>query len=241
MSDAPGTPDDQPGLSGHTERVPPPPVTGAGPELPPSTRPQKKSRLPQSKWGRVATEWGIVIVGALVVVVVIRAFLFQAYYIPSPSMYPTLHDGDRVMVNKLSYKVHGVHRGDIVVFNRPNCKGKELPSWATCNEGNEIKDLIKRVIGLPGDTIELRSGTVYVNGRALKESYVFKDANGHAVQSLPICAFPGSYKVPDGDVFVMGDNRTNSTDSRCFGPIHKSTIVGRAFIRVWPLGRIGFL
>jgi signal peptidase I len=143
-----------------------------------------------------------------------------------------------VIVNKLSYKFHDVNRGDIVVFDRPTCKGSDVPGWATCAESDKIKDLIKRVIALPGDTIELRDGRVWINGRDLSESYV------HGQTTDPICAFPSNpakYTVPKGDVFVMGDNRHNSTDSRCFGPIHTSRIVGRAFIRVWPLGRVAFL
>jgi len=231
VSDAPPTNDDRPGFAAQSDG-------GVGQSVP------KKSRLPQSKFGRWAVEWGIVIVGALLVVVVIRTFLFQAFYIPSPSMYPTLKVGDRVLVNKLSYEAHGVHRGDLVVFDRPTCKGKERPTWATCTEGGEIKDLIKRVIALPGDTYELRDGAVYINGQKLHEPYVAKEATGVQKQSLPICLFPTAsfkYVIPDGDVFVMGDNRTNSTDSRCFGPIPKSSIVGRAFIRVWPVSRIAFL
>lgn len=186
---------------------------------------------------RALIEWGIVIVGALVVVLVVRAFLFQAFYIPSASMEPTLRINDRVLVNKLSYKLHGVHRGDLVVFDRPDCKGAEMPAWASCNEASNIKDLIKRVIALPGDTITFRDGHVYIDGKLLKESYV----HGKPTQPLACAPFPPSYTVPKGDVFVMGDNRDNSTDSRCFGPIRKSSIVGRAFIRVWPLGRIAFL
>lgn len=176
------------------------------------------------------------VVGAVIVVLLVRTFLFQAFYIPSGSMEPTLKVHDRVLVNKLSYKVHSVHRGDIVVFDRPTCQSKDTPGWATCGESATIKDLIKRVVALPGETISLRDGAVVVDGRRLTEGYV------HGQTTEPICAFPRqSYKVPEGDVFVMGDNRHNSTDSRCFGPIPKSKIVGRAFIRVWPLGRIAFL
>jgi signal peptidase I len=208
------------------------PADGAG-----STSGGTPQKHRMSRTQRAIAEWGIVVVGAVIVVVVVRAFLFQAYYIPSGSMEPTLKINDRVLVNKLSYKAHGVHHGDIVVFDRPTCKGADVPEWASCTESDKIKDLIKRVIALPGDTIAFRDGAVYVNGKRLKESYT----HGKPSLVLSCAAFPATYQIPKGDVFVMGDNRTNSTDSRCFGPIHKSSIVGRAFIKVWPISRVGFL
>jgi signal peptidase I len=161
-----------------------------------------------------------IVVGALLLAVVVKTFLFQAFYIPSLSMYPTLDKGDRVLVNKLSYDLHDVHRGDLVVFERPP------------NEPTTIKDLIKRVIGLPGDVIEARDGVVYVNGAALVESYVDK---GDRTENLP------RQTVPDKSLFVMGDNRNNSEDSRVFGPIPEKTVVGRAFVRVWPFTRLSLL
>jgi len=153
---------------------------------------------------------------------VIKTFLFQAFYIPSESMEPTLKPGDRVLVNKLSYDLHHIHRGDIVVFKRP-------PAEA----GNPaIKDLIKRVIGLPGETIEQRGGRVYINGQPLNESYL---PAGTSTTNLR------RQVVPAGQYFVMGDNRSNSSDSRFIGPIPGSLIVGRAFIRVWPLSSVDLL
>jgi signal peptidase I len=169
---------------------------------------------------RNALEWVGIVVGALLLAVVVKTFLFQAFYIPSLSMYPTLDKGDRVLVNKLSYDLHDVHRGDLVVFERPP------------NEPTTIKDLIKRVIGLPGDVIEARDGVVYVNGAALVESYVDK---GDRTENLP------RQTVPDKSLFVMGDNRNNSEDSRVFGPIPEKTVVGRAFVRVWPFTRLSLL
>jgi signal peptidase I len=137
-------------------------------------------------------------------------------------MEPTLKPGDRVLVNKLSYDLHSIHRGDIVVFKRP-------PSEA----GNPaIKDLIKRVVGLPGETIEQIDGRVYINGHPLKESYL---PDGTVTTNLP------RRVVPPGTYFVMGDNRSNSSDSRFIGPIPGSLIVGRAFIRVWPLSSLDLL
>ncbi|MGH9084856.1 MAG: signal peptidase I [Acidimicrobiales bacterium] len=181
---------------------------------------------------RSIVEWVAVIVGALVVALVVKTFLFQAFYIPSASMEPTLEKGDRVLVNKLSYDLHDVNRGDVVVF--------ELPEDKIGPDG--IKDLIKRVIGLPGDTIETREGVVYVNDRRLDEPYLSDgtrtgdptNGNNPAIDRQV---------VPDETVFVMGDNRSNSHDSRYAdrGPIPIDSIVGRAFILVWPPGKIGSL
>jgi signal peptidase I len=166
-------------------------------------------------------EWVAVVGGALVVALVIRAFFLAAFYIPSESMVPTLEKGDRVLVNKLSYKLHDVHRGDVVVFERPP------------NEpDNGIKDLIKRVIALPGETIEVRDCKVLINGNALDEPYVKE-------WSRTCTAAPKV--VGNNEVFVMGDNRDDSQDSRFFGPISQNLIVGRAFVIVWPLTNIGWL
>jgi signal peptidase I len=170
---------------------------------------------------RSLVEWGAVIVGALLVALVIKTFLFQAFYIPSSSMVPTLKVGDRVLVNKLSYDAHAVHRGDIVVFERP-----------PTDHPDPIKDLIKRVIGLPGDALESRDGVVFVNGRRLEEPYL---ATGVRTDGL------NKITVPKGKVFVMGDNRGDSLDSRVFGPISEGLIVGRAFVRVYPVTDISGL
>ena len=199
---------------------PSPPRTAPATERPPAepehdTEPQRRSSV------RSAVEWVVIVVAALLAALLIKTFLLQAFYIPSDSMNPTLVQRDRVLVNKLSYHFHDVHRGDVVVFTRP--PGENDP---------KIKDLIKRVIGLPGDTIEGRDGQILVDGRTLKESYVAKNS--------PMSDFPAR-KVPPGHYFVMGDNRGNSKDSRVFGPIAKSLIVGRAFIRVWPLSKIALL
>lgn len=170
---------------------------------------------------RNLVEWVAIVVGALAVALLVKTFLIQAFFIPSLSMYSTLDEGDRVLVNKLSYKMHDVHRGDVVVFERPPGQ-----------PASEIKDLIKRVIGLPGDEIEARDGVVYVNGKKLDEPYLDK---GVITDNLP------DQKVPAGHIWVMGDNRTDSADSRVFGSIDEDTIVGRAFVRVWPLPDIGLL
>jgi signal peptidase I len=193
-----------------------PPVDG---DVLPAPEVSKSRR--RSNGTRQAIEWGVLIVGALVIALLIKTFLFQAFYIPSASMEPTLKIHDRVLVNKLSYHLHPVHRGDIVVFKAP---AEERTA--------QIKDLVKRVIGLPGDTIEAREGHVYVDDRLLSEPYLPK---GTVTDDLP------KQVVPANSYFMMGDNRQASSDSRVFGPIKRSTIIGRAFIRMWPVTHLGFL
>jgi len=193
----------------------PPEHDDVGP--PPPSGPVKKKRSTT----RSIIEWVAVVGGALIVALVIRAFFLAAFYIPSESMVPTLQKGDRVLVNKLSYKLHDVHRGDVVVFGRPP------------NEpDNGIKDLIKRVIGLPGETIEVRDCKVLINGQPLSESYV---------KSWTRTCTYAPHQIGSDEVFVMGDNRDDSQDSRYFGPIKESLIVGRAFVIVWPLTHLGWL
>jgi signal peptidase I len=170
---------------------------------------------------RSTVEWIVIVAAALLTALLIKTFLLQAFYIPSDSMNPTLVQHDRVLVNKLSYHFHDVHRGDIVVFERP--PGEIDP---------RIKDLIKRVVALPGETVEGRNGQVLIDGRALTEPYLPK-----GTQTTDFTA----QKIPPDKYWVMGDNRGNSKDSRVFGPIPKSLIVGRAFIRVWPISKISLL
>ena len=167
---------------------------------------------------RNAIEWVVIIAGALLVAFLVKTFLIQAFYIPSGSMLPTLQEQDRVLVNKLSYDLHGVNRGDIVVFESPQAEG-------------EIRDLIKRVIGLPGETVEARDGRILIDGQPIVEDYL-----GPGITTGPL----EPQTVPAGHYFVMGDNRGNSKDSRFFGPIPESVIVGRAFVKVWPLNHFRF-
>ncbi len=174
----------------------------------------------QASFGRFVAEWVVVLVGAVAFALVLRVALFQAFWIPSESMETTLQLQDRVLVNKLSYRLHDVNRGDVVVFRRPD------------DEQAEIRDLIKRVIGLPGDVVEGRDNSVWINGQRLEESYLADDE-----VILPF----GPITVEDGHVFVMGDNRDMSLDSRFFGTVPEERIVGRAFVLFWPLDRIGFL
>ena len=191
-------------------------------ELPPGDDPRPVDAEDASRARtRNAVEWVGIVVGALLVALVVKTFLIQAFFIPSLSMYSTLDKGDRVLVNKLSYHVHDIHRGDVVVFKRP----PGVPDTG-------IKDLIKRVVGLPGDRIESRDGHVYINDKLLRESYL--DA-GITTVNL------NRQIVPAHRIFVMGDNRGNSEDSRVFGPIKQDLVVGRAFILVWPIPQMHLL
>jgi signal peptidase I len=199
---------------------------GAPPEPPEDEPPgeapagEQKKRKKESGL-RNAVEWVVIIGGAFLVAFVVKTFLIQAFFIPSGSMLPTLHEDDRVLVNKLSYDLHDVHRGDLVVFERPE------------NEAaGQIKDLIKRVVGLPGERIESRDGDVYIDGDLLEEPYL---TDGTETTGLE----PQS--IPEGHVFVMGDNRGDSMDSRVFHAIDEDLIVGRAFVRVWPLPDLSLL
>jgi signal peptidase I len=169
---------------------------------------------------RNALEWAVVLVGAVLVALVLRALVFQAFYIPSESMESTLLVDDRVLVNKVSYHLHDVHRGDVVVFERPEY------------EAGEIRDLIKRVIALPGETLEIRGNSVYIDGKRLVEPYVDEGT---------VMEDHGPIVVPDGHLFMMGDNRDESQDSRWFGPIDQDLVVGRAFVLFWPVNRAGSL
>ena len=172
-------------------------------------------------------EWAVVLVGAIGLALLIKAFLFQAYYIPSPSMNPTLLEGDRILVNKLSYNLHSVNRGDLVVFSaQEETTGKD--------------DLIKRVIGLPGEFVTVGDGKMEINGGLLLEPYLPLQTEINSFATPVNCVNrpeeTSGCRVPGDHVFVMGDNRSNSRDSRFFGPVPIEDIEGRAFIRIWPLG-----
>jgi signal peptidase I len=205
------------------------PPSGGPPAAEGPTGPSEERRSSTSRWLR---EGVVVVVVAVLVAVLLRAFVVQTFYIPSGSMEPTLQIGDRILVDKLSYHLHGVDRGDIVVFSRPpaeNCGGPE------------VNDLVKRVIGLPGDVLSLSSNhDVVVDGKRLNEAWLPAMEQGNTF------AGPGGkgfdlahpYRVPANNYFVMGDNRTDSCDSRYWGPIAKSLIVGKVDVRVWPISSL---
>jgi signal peptidase I len=161
-----------------------------------------------------------VLLVALGVAVAVRTYVVQSFYIPSASMEPTLMIGDRILVNKLSYHLHSVHRGDIVVFRKPP---DEIDPG--------VKDLVKRVIGLPGERISSSGGRVYINGKPLSEPYLPPGTVTTGIRTQV---------VPKGYYFVMGDNRSDSEDSRSFGPIPGSLIVGHVIMRIWPITHIHF-
>jgi signal peptidase I len=172
---------------------------------------------------RWVLEWLAVVLVAVAVAAVVRVFVVQTFYIPSGSMEPTLMIGDRILVDKLSYHLHGVGRGDIVVFSRP--------PGEPASPG--LNDLVKRVIGLPGEWISSEpDGTVLINNKPLSEPWL-----GTLALSDPGPPIRRQL-IPAGEYFVMGDNRGNSQDSRYFGPISRSLIVGRVVFRIWPISHM---
>jgi signal peptidase I len=178
---------------------------------------------------------------ALVIAVLIKTFLVQPFWIPSESMLDTIHVNDRVMVNKLAYRLGEPERGDIVVFRDPGEPEPDesipeavirsvLEAVGIRTRGHD--DLIKRVIGLPGETISVSDNQIFVNDVAISEPYLDNDV------TMPDA---GPFQVGDGEVFVMGDNREFSFDSRRFGNIEMDALVGRAFVIIWPPSNFGGL
>lgn len=168
-------------------------------------------------------EWTKALVIAVILAAVIRYFLFAPIVVDGLSMTPTLHDQDRMIVNKLSYEIGKPKRFDIIVFHAP-----------------EGKDYIKRVIGLPGDRIEYKNDTLYVNGKAYKEPYLdeFKKKVIDGPLTDPFTlkeTAVGRDTVPEGELFVMGDNRRFSKDSRHIGTVPLSKILGKTSVVYWPL------
>jgi signal peptidase I len=183
--------------------------------------------------GRLLAEFVSLLAVAVVIAVVLRTFVIGTYLIPSGSMEPTLMINDRILVDKISYHLHSIHRADIVVFSTPpaeNCGGPP------------VADLVKRVIGLPGETIALSHGQVYIDGNLLPEPWLPPRArlDTTAGPSQEPYALTHPYTIPAGHVYVMGDNRTVSCDSRYWGPILESSIVGKVDFRIWPLSRLHF-
>ncbi|NPV71212.1 MAG: signal peptidase I [Firmicutes bacterium] len=154
-----------------------------------------------------------VILTAMVLAYFVQAFVVQSWIVDGPSMEPTVHDAERVFLSKFAYRIGTPQRGDVVVFHLPK-------------RGD--KDFIKRVIGLPGETLEIRLGRVYINQQPIDEPYVRKDVLSDHPKVV----------IPAGQVFVMGDNRPNSHDSRAFGPVPINLLRGKALVVYWPLGDI---
>lgn len=227
------------------------------------TPPPGGSRRPWSRWPAVIPEAGgpapveepppkprsllrelpLLLGVAFIIAFLVKTFVAQAFFIPSESMIHTLEVGDRVLVSRVSYQLHDPRRGDIVVFTSPfetqgSGDDRSIPSKVvhTVLESVGLRhpstdDFIKRVIALPGETIEGQKGKILINGRELVEPYLADE---------PVGDFPAK-TIPEGEVWVMGDNRNRSSDSRVFGPIKESKIVGRAILRIWPVTRLGFL
>jgi signal peptidase I len=183
--------------------------------------PEDSATDPHLSWGRrsarLLREALETILPAILIALLINVFIGQATRVEGQSMEPNLHSNQRLVVEKLSYRFHGPQRFDVVVLKLPN-QGEEL--------------LIKRVVGLPGDTIEIRDGQVYIDGTPLAEPFL-------DVQTRP--GRNSRVVVPPLHVYVLGDNRDHSNDSRSFGPVPIENIVGRAWLSYWPVENIGFV
>jgi signal peptidase I len=219
-----------------------PPRPESLPQPAPQPQPHRRSRNPVDRLTqglphglRVAIDWIVTIVGAVAIVLAIKAWVVNPYRIPSSSMEPTLHCAkpasgcearfsDRVLANRFIYKLRDPERGEIVVFETP-------PAARTrCGAGGTF---VKRLIGLPGERLELRSegglSYVYINGRKLNEPYIGpnrRDARG-----------PDTFEIPEGQYFMMGDNRSQSCDSREWGTVPRKNLIGKVFATYWPPNR----
>jgi signal peptidase I len=224
---------------GGWEAQPPPPFAFGEPqpveEHPHTYNPVTRAtrRLPRG-W-RIAIDWVVTIVGAIAIVLAIKAWVVNPYRIPSSSMEPTLHCArpgsgcearfsDRVLANRFIYHFRKPHRGDIIVFKTPPL-AKER-----CGAGGTF---VKRLVGLPGETWQEKNGFVYINGQKLVEPYIKPDRRDTGTSYPP-------RKIPDGMYFMMGDNRTQSCDSREWGPVPRGNLIGEVFAVYWPPNRIGF-
>lgn len=169
-----------------------------------------------SSFGRELRTWGRDVAVALLLAMLIIVFLYQPVKVEGTSMAPLLSDQERIFINKFVYRFEPIHRGDVVVF------------WYPLDTS---KSFIKRVIGLPGDTIDIRAGELYVNGKHIAEPYVppsyFDDSSY------------GPMQIPPEDYFVMGDHRDSSNDSRIFGPVSRKYIYGKAVFAYWPFREFG--
>jgi signal peptidase I len=218
-----------------TPHAAPPPGTPPPAEVPPDgdDDPQPTPAERRRSFWKVLP---FLILIALVVAVLIKTFLVQAFWIPSGSMEDTLQINDRVLVSKLSYRFGDISRGDVVVFDDPRGvqTAESVPEavWRNLLESVGLStpksEYIKRVIGLPGETVQVRGGKVEIDGVPIDEPWL------HPFTTMPDF---GPETIAPGFLFVMGDNRNASQDSRVFGPIDDDTVVGRAFVVLWPPSR----
>lgn len=185
----------------------------------------------------------MLVVTAVVIAFLVKTLLAQAFYIPSASMAPQLQVGDRVVVSKLAYRLHEPRRGDIVVFDVPGPiqTGRDSPPLQRLLKSllesvglaaPSTDEYIKRVVALPGETVEGRHGRVYVDGKELVEPYLPQGPTTRDFEPVVL---------GEDELWVMGDNRESSSDSRTFGPIRTDSVVGRAFARIWPVTKSSFL
>jgi signal peptidase I len=190
------------------------------------------ARLPRP-W-RIAIDWIVTIAGAIAIVLAIKAWVVNPYRIPSSSMEPTLHCArpgagcesrlsDRVLANRFIYHFRSPRRGEIIVFNTPTAAAE-----AACNASGTF---VKRLIGLPGETVNERNGVLYIDGKKLNEPYIQRARRDHR---------SGTWKVPAGHYFFMGDNRIQSCDSRAWGSVARGALIGEVFMTYWPPNRISF-
>lgn len=170
---------------------------------------------------REIREWGESLVIALVLALIIRTFVVQAFKIPTGSMRPTLLEGDRLLVNKFLYRFKEPRRGDIIVFRYP---------------GGEKKDFIKRLIAVNGEDVEIRDGNIYINGKLAEEPFVIRQIR--YFNKSPYGSVGKPVKVPEGSYYVLGDNSSSSKDSRYWGFVPRKNVIGKAFFLYWPLNRI---
>lgn len=227
----------------------------------PETTEEKPAKVKKHRsMTRQVAELPLLVLVAFLIAIVIKTFLVQAFFIPSGSMVPTLRVGDRVLVEKISYRLHGPERGDVIVFARDVLGPQpDVPWYQDARNflrelvglpvGGE-EDFIKRVVGVSGDTIRY-VGTprrLYVNGEEVDQSFINRGVDRSSptltdkdCKRLDMQVADNACRVPAGRVFVMGDNRGNSQDSRFLGPIEEDKIIGRAFVVIWPFSNLGTL
>jgi signal peptidase I len=178
--------------------------------------PKKQKKKPRT-WRRTLVEIVVIVTVAFALAMLVQAFIVKPFTIHQISMRPTLEEGDRILISRLSYHFHDPKAGDVVVFHSPV---------------DASEDLVKRIVAVAGDTVAIRDGDLWVNGGAVREPYLLKqDFRGEFPETV----------IPGGQVFVLGDNRNNSGDSRLFGPIDVDEIIGVAFAIYWPIGHWGGL
>jgi signal peptidase I len=236
-------PEPYPDPEAEPEQAPPLPFSepeleepeSAGAEHPHSFNPVTRATRGLPRGWRIAIDWVVTIVGAIAIVLAIKAWVINPYRIPSSSMEPTLHCArpgsgcearfsDRVLANRFIYHFRKPHRGDIIVFKTPPLAEEK------CGAGGTF---VKRLIALPGETWQEKNGFVYIDGKKLIEPYIKPDRRDTGT------SYPAR-KIPDGMYFMMGDNRSQSCDSREWGSVPRKNLIGEVFAVYWPPNRIGF-